>query len=268
MGSSVGFTVGLVVTGLAVGLTVGQDVTGAPVGLDDVGALVGAGVSFKTTRSSSAVAIPSTPSSRSSSGGVIMMDGAKDGALVTMDMVKGVGRKVGMVVGLRVGLKVGASVTVGEAVTGASVVGAPVTGASVGVAVTGLLEGCLVAAYRIVVSSSIVITEEPDVSSSRSPGPGTGGNDGPRPGGCVGGDGDTEGPVASSHLSVKPPSLLNESRQGSFACANTWAGNIEGHAIARQRIARHCFTEVLDAVDRILLYYYELLLLLLSVAVN
>ena len=258
VGSAVGLPVGRVVTGLAVGLTVGHEVTGLSVGLDDVGALVGADVSFKTTRSSSAVAKPSTPSSRSSSSAGTTV-GASEGALVTIDMVKGVGRKVGSVVGLRVGkavgLKVGALVVVGEAVTGASVVGAAVTGALVGAAVMGLFDGCFVAAYRIFVASSI-ITEDPDVSSSRSlapaPGPGEGGKDGPKPGGCVGGDGDTEGPVASSHLSVNPPSLLKESRHGSMACTKTCAGNKEGHAIARHRIARHCLMELLDAEARIL----------------
>lgn len=243
VGISVGATVGASV-GLVVGRTVGL-IVGFAVGLNDVGDFVGDGVSFMTTISSSAVVTPSTPSSPTGSS----LDGASDGVLVAILILSGVGRKVGELFGLRVGsevlvgLKVGDAVDVGDAVTGAVVVGEGVIGALLG-ATVGISEGCFVAAYRIL--SSSIITEE-SVVSSRSSGAGTGGRDGPRPGfvAWVG------GPVTSSHLSVNPPSLLKESRQGSGSCARTCVGIVEGDAIAKQRTAKH-FAIAFDFEERIL----------------
>lgn len=193
-----------------------------------------------------------------------MGEGAREGVLVAITMLNGVGRKVGMPLGPRVGLIVLVGLNVGEAVTGASVVGQRIAGAFVvgealggpvgltvgaSVAIEGLLEGSLVAANRMVPP-----LPEGSVLSSRS-----GGRVGPNPAAAVGVVG---GPVTLSHLSVNPPSLLNDRRHGSKAAA--CACDDEEYAKTNHRIARRCIafdgrmlTRCLSLFDAIVLEVIE-----------
>lgn len=144
--------------------------------------------------------------------GVGLKVGAKLGPLVgdlLGDGVDGelVGRAVGELVGNAVGDGVGE--VVGQAV--GDFVGF-VVGVVVGDSVVGLRVGSFVAAN--ITSPS---TKGSKSSLSLAIGAATGGREGPFPVGA----GALGTPSTTSHLSVKPPSLLKLSRQGSAALAST-----------------------------------------------